>query len=247
MTSTKRFVQPLYENSTVPGYVELLDSLGDDGLTCVNAARVSFNKKSESFKDNDLKLLNYLIEHKHTSVLEHNVLTFSFKVPLFVARQHMRHRTWSFNEISRRYTDVGIDFYCPSNFREQSPSNRQASLDSVDFNPELTLVEGTTMNYPKLANQELHEHTIASLILYNKMLQSGICREQARMVLPQNLYTQYWGTVNLNNFFKFLSLRDHEGAQYEIRLMAQACKELAREVWPTLMQIYDEKYGNNHA
>ena len=73
------------------------------------------------------------------------------------------------------------------------------------------------------------------------MINAGVAREQARMILPQNLYTQYWGTVNLNNFLKFLSLRDHEGAQYEIQLMAQACKELAREVWPNLIEIYEQQ------
>lgn len=232
----------LYENELqAHGYVELLDYLGNDGLTCVNAARVSFNKKSESFEEKDRKLLNYLIKEKHTSVLEHNVLTFSFKVPLFVARQHMRHRTWSFNEISRRYTDVDIEFYIPSEFRIQSKSNRQASLKETSFDPVISQVQGVIETWPTTASQALKKQTFESLKTFNEMINAGVAREQARMILPQNLYTQYWGTVNLNNFFKFLSLRDHEGAQYEIQLMAQACKELARQVWPNLIQIYEQQ------
>jgi thymidylate synthase (FAD) len=247
MTDSERLIQTLYTDSTVPGYVELLDYLGDDGLTCVNAARVSFDKKSETFEEKDLKLLNYLIKEKHTSVLEHNVLTFSFKVPIFVARQHMRHRTWSFNEISRRYTSSNLDFYIPSEFRRQHKSNRQASVQNSSFNPVIKEVEGLIQTYTSTAVEELVKHRDYSVKLFNDLIDRGVAREQARMVLPQNLYTQYWGTVNLNNFFKFLSLRDHEGAQYEIRLMAQACRELVRQVWPTLIQIYDKKYGNNNA
>jgi thymidylate synthase (FAD) len=244
MTERKRIF--LYEEaSKTPGYVELLDYLGDDGLTCVNAARVSFNKKSSHFKEKDKKLLNYLIKEKHTSVLEHNVLTFSFKVPIFVARQHMRHRTWSFNEISRRYTDVDIDFYTPSKFRIQSESNRQASLEKEDFDPIISEIEGLNETWPTTASQALLDQTKSSLKAFNLMTSAGVAREQARMILPQNLYTQYWGTVNLNNFLKFLSSRDHEAAQYEIQLMAKACKELARQVWPNLIETYETQLETN--
>jgi thymidylate synthase (FAD) len=100
----------LYENSNVLGYVELIDHLGTP-LTPVNAARVSFAKESSELTDKDRKLIKYLIKEHHTSPFEHNVITFKFKVPIFVARQHMRHRTWSFNEVSRRYTSLDIDFY----------------------------------------------------------------------------------------------------------------------------------------
>ena len=79
------------------------------------------------------------------------------------------------------------------------------------------------------------------------MLDAGVAREQARMILPQNLYTQYWGTVNLNNFFKFLSLRDHEGSQFEIQMMAQACKQLVQTIWPNLIQIYEKNKEKTHA
>ena len=239
---SNRKIIKLYEDSQQSsGYVELLDYLGDDGLTCVNAARVSFNKKSESFQEKDEKLLKYLIREKHTSVLEHNVLTFSFKVPIFVARQHMRHRTWSFNEISRRYTNVDIDFYIPKEFRLQSKSNRQASLKETNFDPIISEIQGTNHLWQTTASEALKDQTFKNLKVFQEMIEAGVAREQARMILPQNLYTQYWGTVNLNNFFKFLSLRDHDGAQYEIQLVAQACKELARQVWPNLIEIYEKE------
>lgn len=239
---SNRKIIGLYEDSQQSsGYVELLDYLGDDGLTCVNAARVSFNKKSESFQERDEKLLKYLIREKHTSVLEHNVLTFSFKVPIFVARQHMRHRTWSFNEISRRYTNIDIDFYIPKEFRLQSKSNRQASLKETNFDPIISEIQGINHLWPTTASEALKDQTFKNLKVFQEMIEAGVAREQARMILPQNLYTQYWGTVNLNNFFKFLSLRDHDGAQYEIQLVAQACKELARQVWPKLIEIYEKE------
>ena len=228
---------PIYEDSiSSHGYVELLDHLGDDGLTCVNAARVSFNKKSEVFEKKDLKLLNYLIKEKHTSVLEHNVLTFSFKVPLFVARQHMRHRTWSFNEISRRYTSVDLKFYEPNSFRTQHKSNRQASNDEL-VNPTLSgLINGFDN-----ASDAVKQHHTLSVGLYNSLISSGVCREQARGVLPQNLYTEYYGTVNLHNLLKFISLRTHAGAQWEIQQVAEACLRIATELFPHSVESY-KKY-----
>jgi thymidylate synthase (FAD) len=172
--------------------------------------------------------------------MEHNVFTFAFKVPLFVARQHMRHRTWSFNEISRRYTDKNLDFYLPSSFRKQSKTNRQASIPDSEINPVIKLVPGLTANYPTYASEELMDHSKQSLDLYDKLIRSGVCREQARMVLPQNLYTYYWGTVNLNNFFKFYELRNHPGAQVEIQELSVACMDLLEEVIPETIEIYQQ-------
>jgi thymidylate synthase (FAD) len=108
------------------GSVELVDSLGSD-LSVVNSARVSFGVHKEILDEKDEKLIKYLIKHRHTSTLEHCVLTFRFKVPLYIRSQHHRHRTWSYNEISRRYTDINMEFYEPQSFRTQHKSNRQAS------------------------------------------------------------------------------------------------------------------------
>lgn len=226
----------LYPNATTQGYVSLVSSLGDE-TTIVNAARVSFDKEVKTLTKSDRRLIKYLLQHKHTSTLEHNLLTLKFKAPLFVARQHMRHRTWSFNEVSRRYTSENLEFYCPITFRQQAKSNRQSSINGSEFNPVLETIAGTLMNYPSRADEDVCLHVKNSLTLYNSMLENGICREQARMILPQNLYTTYIGTVNLNNLIKFLNLRDHEGAQKEIQELAQATRAIAEHVWPEIMSI----------
>lgn len=228
----------LYDNSVTPGSVELVDYLGTP-LTPVNAARVSFARESHELSDKDKKLIKYLIKEHHTSPFEHNVITFKFKVPIFVARQHMRHRTWSFNEVSRRYTSVNIDFYQPTKFRTQHKSNRQASNLEGLIDPSVKQVSGEHTKWQTSASDALDKHIGQSLRLYEDMLAAGICREQARMVLPQNLYTTYIGTVNLNNLIKFIKLRDHEGAQVEIQEMAKACKSLAKEVWPEIIEYLE--------
>ena len=223
-----------------PGYVELKQHMGEDIKTQVNAARASFGVEINEVTDRDRKLFKYCARDGHTSTMEHNVFTFAFKVPLFVARQHMRHRTWSFNEISRRYTDRNLDFYLPTAFRQQSDSNRQASVLNSEINPILQTVNGSLMNYVKKTDHSVKLHVENSLKLYRDMISAGICREQARMVLPQNLYTYYWGTVNLNNFLKFYELRNHPGAQIEIQEMAVACMSLLEEVIPETIEIYKQ-------
>ena len=206
------------------GFVEYVNHMGSD-LTVVNSARVSFGQQKTELDENDEKLINYLIKSGHTSTLEHNVVTFRFKVPLFVARQHIRHRTWSYNEISRRYNNINLEFYEPKVFRKQSSSNRQASTNE-DVEQSHVLAQIVT------------EHHHQSLTLYNQLLQAGVCREQARGVLPQNLYTEYYGTANLNNLFKFIDLRLHEGAQWETQQVAKAILDIVTELFPTTIGAY---------
>ena len=213
------------------GCVEYVSHMGSD-TTIVNAARVSFGKHVSSLGQRDIKLIKYLIKHKHTSTLEHNVITFRFKVPLFVRSQHHRHRTWSYNEISRRYTDFNLEFYEPKQFRKQSESNRQASVDEW-FDPEYEIAD-----HPLCASDLLKQHHDASLYVYNKLLELGVCREQARGALPQNLYTEYYGTCNLNNLFKFIGLRMHKGAQWEIQQVAAATLNIAENLFPVTTQAY---------
>ena len=195
------------------GKVEYLSHNGTD-LTIVNSARVSFGVEKEELDARDKRLIKYLIKHRHTSTLEHNNLTLRFTVPLFVRSQHHRHRTWSYNEISRRYTDVNLQFYEPKLFRTQHESNRQASNADELNNPVLSCGSD--------CDEMVEMHHQMSLDLFNRMIDAGVCREQARGVLPQNLYTTYWGTVNLNNLLKFIDLRIHEGAQWEIIPVAKA-------------------------
>tara|TARA_B100000131_G_scaffold90220_1_gene86919 strand:- start:11136 stop:11840 length:705 start_codon:yes stop_codon:yes gene_type:complete len=227
----------LYDDKV--GFVELVDSMGTD-LTIVNAARVSFGKHKDEIDDKDRKLIKYLVEHRHTSTFEHNVLTFRICVPLFVRSQHMRHRTWSYNEISRRYTDVGIRFYEPKSFRTQHKSNRQASNFNDLIDP---VIDEGSLSGGSGASYLVRGHHLKSLRLYNKLIDSGICREQARGVLPQNLYTEYYGTVNLSNLLKFISLRTHEGAQWEIQQLANNMLEIARDLWPAAVSAFKVAEG----
>ncbi len=226
----------LYEDDI--GFVEYVEHMGSD-LTVVNSARVSFGKHKEALDEKDKKLIKYLIKHKHTSTLEHNTVTFRFKVPLYVRSQHMRHRTWSYNEISRRYTDINIQFYEPKTFRTQHKSNRQASNCEELIDPKISHShpEMSTSVFTS-ASQLIKNHHATSLELFDKLIESGVCREQARGVLPQNLYTEYYGTVNLNNLLKFIELRTHMGSQWEIQKLAKACLNIIEYLWPVTIQSY---------
>jgi thymidylate synthase (FAD) len=220
------------------GKVELVDFVGND-LTIVNSARVSFGKHKEELDVNDEKLINYLIKHRHTSTLEHNFVTFRFKVPLFVRSQHHRHRTWSYNEISRRYTEENLQFYQPKEFRTQHKSNRQASNENELIDPQIDIGSaGISAIMP--ASTLINNWHSNSVILYNRLMDAGVCREQARGVLPQNLYTEYYGSANLNNILKFIDLRTHEGAQWEIQKVAQAVLKIASELYPITVGAYQK-------
>ena len=215
------------------GTVEYVQHMGED-ITIVNSARVSFGKHKEEIDGKDKKLIKYLINHKHTSTLEHNVATFRFVVPLFIRSQHHRHRTWSYNEISRRYTEENLRFYEPRTFRTQHKSNRQASnLDKQD--PIMGYFEDGGPNH---ASAVIRNHHRNSVSLYNDLMDKGVCREQARGVLPQNLYTEYYGTANLNNLLKFCGLRLHEGAQWEIQKVAEGIIGICKNLWPITISSY---------
>ena len=201
------------------GWIGLIDHLGSES-TIVNAARVSFGKMKDEMDQKDISLLDYLIKNKHTSPLEHMVFSFSVHCPLFVRGQWHRHRTWSYNEISRRYTEVDMEFYTPSKIRLQADSDRQASVEAETDDKE--------------SREMILEHNKQSFDLYNKLLSRGVCREQARGVLPQNMMVTFWATVDLNNLIHFLELRDSEHAQWEIRQYAVAIKELIKPVVPNV-------------
>ena len=229
------------------GSVDYIQHMGED-LTVVNSARVSFGQEKQEVDDKDKKLINYLIKHRHTSTLEHNLITFRFTVPLFIRSQHHRHRTWSYNEISRRYTDVDLKFYEPKQFRTQHKSNRQASNEDELIDPPINPEDENYSKYgewiyPYRASEAVREHHKDSLDLYERLINAGVCREQARGILPQNLYTQYYGTVNLSNLLKFIDLRTHEGAQWEIQKVAEACLEIATDLYPETVGAYRKQKG----
>lgn len=222
------------------GKVELVDHVGSD-LTIVNSARVSFGVHKTELDDKDKKLVRYLIKHKHTSTLEHCFVTFRVKVPLFIRSQHHRHRTWSYNEISRRYTAEKLEFYEPNKFRTQHVSNRQASNPDDLIDPVVHVLdfENALADFSK-ASDLVKQHHRQSLDLYNNLMEAGVCREQARGVLPQNLYTEYYASCNMNNLLKFIELRSHEGAQWEIQVLAKAMLEIAEQLFPETIKAYNE-------
>ena len=228
----------LFEDSI--GAVEYVSHMGTD-LSVVNAARVSFGTEKNSVDEKDIKLIGYLMNHNHSSPFEHCALTFKFTVPLFIRSQHHRHRTWAYNEISRRYTDIDIKFYEPKLFRTQHETNRQASKDKLIDPPLNDTLNRILPTPPYRASEAVRAHNARSLDLYNDLISRGVCREQARGVLPQNLYTEYFGTVNLHNLLKFVSLRTHQGAQWEIQKVAQACLRIAKGLFPHSVDAYTNK------
>jgi thymidylate synthase (FAD) len=255
------------ENALYPledgiGFVALIESMGDD-TNIVNSARTSFGKRSnllnrdrnyfkrankgwgeehekdpevieetrklEEAWDKDFKLIKYLLKHKHETPLESNCLVFLIKAPIFIARQHFRHRISSYSEISGRYVEVKDEFYIPTKFRKQSPSNRQASIDDGIG---CALEEHSKVVYSK-AMTDSFQH-------YQELLKAGVCREQARAVLPLATYTQYQWTCNLRSFLHFIKLRDHSGAQWEIACMARAMLQLVKPVFPYTIKAWEE-------
>ena len=234
---------PLYDDKI--GRVDYISHMGSD-LTVVNSARVSFGDKKDVLGKRDRKLIRYLIAHKHTSTLEHCVITYKFTVPLYIRSQHHRHRTWSYNEISRRYTEKDLQFYCPREFRTQHKSNRQASNPEALIDPHLYKdPDGPLVPafHPK-ASEVYSQHCMRSLLMFEELVSKGVCREQARGVLPQTLYTEYYGTVNLNNLLKFVSLRLHDGAQWEIQKVAEACLEIATDLFPITVGSFRSVTGH---
>jgi len=218
------------------GTVEYVQHMGED-ITIVNSARVSFGKHKEQIDDKDRRLIRYLIKHRHTSTFEHNVATFRFVVPLFVRSQHHRHRTFSYNEISRRYTEENLRFYEPLSFRTQHKNNRQASNTEELIDP-VIVPDLADTGFGLKASGKIKHHHEASVQLYKTLMARGVCREQARGVLPQNMYTEYYGTANLNNLLKFCGLRLHEGAQWEIQKVAEGIIGICKNLWPITINSY---------
>jgi len=212
------------------GYIALLDHMGTD-IDIVNAARKSFGRESTFFDGKDRKLLRYLWKHRHTSPFEMVEFKFAVKAPLPIARQWMRHRTWSYNEVSRRYTDEDISFYVPDAdwIRKQSEIDRQASVESgMDF---FSSAMGSHMKM--IAAKDIcHDR-------YLELVDDGVCREQARLVLPQSMYVEYVAKVNFSNLLHFLELRLDPHAQWEIQQYAQAIVEMIENIVPETMDIFN--------
>jgi len=183
----------------------LIDHMGTD-LSVVNAARVSFGKKSDVLKDSDTKLIHYLAKHKHTSPFGHAFATFHVKAPVFVARQLVKHKFLRWNEISRRYVDTEPEFHKPE-LREAVIDKKQGSGYPIHNNT----LDGV-----------IQQSGIEAAKQYKYLLKMGVCEEQARMVLPLNHMTEWYWSGSLDAFADMCNLRRKEDAQYESRLVANS-------------------------
>lgn len=208
------------------GYVQLVDSLGSD-KSIVDAARVSYNGESKG-DEQDKKLLRYLWTNKHTSPFEMCSFKVIIKCPLFIRSQIQRHRTFSYNEVSRRYTSEEIEFYFPKEWRLQDAKNKQGSL--------VNKFDNSGNNY---WNEQMRIQIQNSVDLYNEMLDDNVAREQARMVLPQNLYTKFVMYGNLRNWLHFCELRSDTHAQWEVQQYSNVIlHNIIAKLYPETYKIF---------
>lgn len=205
--------------------VTYIDHMGSD-LTVINSARVSFNKKKDTFDDKDEKLIKYLSEHQHLTPFEHAQLTILIECPLSVRMHIMKHRTGKFNEISRRYTSEDIEFYIPpvKDMRAQSKNNKQCSEDNLSWAKSINIHNKLSVHYQHCLNT------------YNDLIEIGLSREQARFVLPEGMMTKFYMTMDLRNFSNFLKLRLGKDAQKETQYVAQQVKTILDEKFPISMK-----------
>lgn len=221
------------------GHVRLVDHMGSD-LSIVRAARVSYDAAWRAGEDSgsDEKLIRYLMRNKHTTPFEMVEFTFDVKMPIFVARQWVRHRTASINEVSARYTQLPREFYVPmaEDVGVQSSTSKQARVIS----DEEMFVEERANREADLAR--VYQHCEAAYALYEHLMEREWPRELARMVLPLNTYTHWFWKIDLHNLMHFLKLRLHEHAQYEIRVYAEAILELIEPIAPVAIKAFKE-YG----
>ena len=216
------------------GYVRYIDHMGDDRRIC-EAARISYKSPSKG-DEQDKKLLTYLWKNKHTSPFEMVKLTLNIKLPIFVMRQYVRHRMQNLNEVSARYTELPNEFYIPKEWRLQDTKNKQGSLESHNWHPKINYESGAVD-----ATEDLIRHCESSYYMYQKMLEAGIAREMARMVLPINIYTEIYACWDMKNLLHFITLREDSHAQSEIQEYGRAIKTICKEFFPWTMEAY-EKY-----
>ena len=208
--------------------VKLIDTMGDDARIA-EAARVS-TKGLENKSDKIAGLVRALAREGHSSPFEHSVMTVSVEAPIFVAREWMRHRTQSYSEISARYTQLQPKFYEPAEDRKIVQTGK-----ALDYRRE----DGST--FQKVMTKNRHWWIAGDAwTSYQHMLSQGVANEVARNVLPVSVYTQFWATANLNNWFKFLTLRDAPNALAEIRDGAEQVDALISELWPVAWRAFHD-------
>ena len=222
------------------GFIRVIDYMGDDS-SIVQSARVSYGKGTKKIS-NDKGLIKYLMRHRHSTPFEMCEIKFHIKLPIFIARQWIRHRTANVNEYSARYSILDKEFYIPSaeNLAAQSAINNQGRGDALTDDEASNVIqilkkdaEQTYSNYETLLN----ESSEGNIIDESK---SGIARELARMNLTLNTYTQWYWKIDLNNLLHFLALRADDHAQYEIRVYADAMLDIVKKWVPLTYEAFED-------
>lgn len=214
------------------GFVELLDVFGDD-LTVVNAARVSFYKESQTLTDRDVGLINYLAKHQHITPFFHPVIRLRIKMPLFVMREWYRHTVgFARNEVSRRYVTESPECFVPSYLRQRDANLKQGSKEAA-------------IEHSELYVEQMRDYCTKACEYYTFLLENNVCPEQARMVLPQCMYSEFIETASLAGYARLVKLRLDATAQREIQVYARFVDHLLRQKfpvsWQALMQYQSTK------
>jgi thymidylate synthase (FAD) len=208
------------------GFLALDAALATD-LAVVNGARVSFNQASDEVSDRDAGLIRFLMRERHGSPFEHGYFRFIVKAPLFVVREHHRHRAGhSYNEWSGRYSKMEPEFYVPDFVRTQVGKPGAYSFEPVDD------------QVREAARSEIEENARRSFQAYERMLEQGVAKEVARAVLPLSTYTKYLWSCNPRSLMHFCGLRNHESAQYEIRQYAAAAESFLERLMPITHEAF---------
>ena len=223
------------------GFIEVVDSLVSD-LTVVNSARVSFGKRKEKFDKSDARLVRYLAKYKHYSPFRHLQVQFHLKAPEFVMRQWYKHvvgiettsnssaKDHAWNEISGRYVPVA-DYYNPSVWRKQSDDNKQAS-------------EGVLDDLQQKRMDDAYDDFMRKVrMTYDKMVNAGMAKEQARIILPLNQYTEVYWTASFQAIMNFIELRNEKTSQWEIQEYAKVLLDLMFDVYPETTKLWSEAHN----
>lgn len=198
------------------GQVDLVGSMGND-LTVVNSARVSFQKHTEEFTAGDERLIRYLAKHQHWTPFSHVMVTLRIKMPIFVARQWYKHQiAFTRNEVSRRYVSDPPTFYIPLEWREAPTDKKQGSGEG----------------YIDLDDTGVQECVAGLVEQYSEMIAKGVAPEQARMILPQNMHTEFYETASLAAYARLYSLRAKPDAQQEIQWFAEQVGDVCSKICP---------------
>lgn len=211
-------------------FIELVDTMGGD-LAVVNSARVSYGKHSMEMTEKDERLIHRLLRDKHGTPFEQTVMTWYIKCPIFVAREWMRHRIGSFNEISGRYKKLETDFYTPKKFRMPNPDDTKVmNYKYVDASEEVN-------EQARMIVEKLYKDAEEA---YEDLLELGIANEHARIILPVGIYTEFRWTVNARALMNFLALRNAPPAMAEIRAYAYSIEHIWGQQMPVMHAAFNE-------